>query len=51
MSYLYTILCVKEETIYVFPVVGNWPMYIVALAVGTVIGAVLLGVLKKPVEE
>ena len=35
MSYLYTILCVKEETIYVFPVVGNWPMYIVALAVGT----------------
>ena len=37
--------------IFVFPVVGNWPMYIVALAVGTVIGAVLLGVLKKPVEE
>ena len=37
--------------IFVFPVVGNWPMYIVALIVGTVVGTFLLGFLKKPVEE
>ena len=33
--------------IFVFPVVGNALMYLVALVVGTVISAVLLGVLKK----
>ncbi len=37
--------------IFVFPVVGNALMYVVALIVGTVVGAVLLGVLKKDVEE
>jgi PTS system fructose-specific IIC component len=37
--------------IFVFPVVGNWPMYIVALIVGTIVGTLLLGFLKKPVEE
>ncbi len=37
--------------IFVFPVVGNWPMYIVALIIGTVVGTFLLGFLKKPVEE
>ena len=35
--------------IFVFPVVGNAVMYLVALVVGTVISAVLLGVLKKKV--
>ena len=35
--------------IFVFPVVGNALMYLVALVVGTVISAVLLGVLKKKV--
>ena len=35
--------------IFVFPVVGNAIMYLVALVVGTVISAVLLGVLKKKV--
>ena len=35
--------------IFVFPVVGNTLMYLVALVVGTVISAVLLGVLKKKV--
>ena len=35
--------------IFVFPVVGNAMMYLVALVVGTVISAVLLGVLKKKV--
>ena len=33
--------------IFVFPVVGNAVMYLAALVVGTVISAVLLGVLKK----
>ena len=37
--------------IFVFPVVGNALMYVVALVAGTVLGAVLLGVLKKDVEE
>ena len=35
--------------IFVFPVVGNAVMYLVALVVGTVISAVLLGLLKKKV--
>ena len=35
--------------IFVFPVVGNAIMYLVALVVGTVISAVLLGLLKKRV--
>ncbi len=33
--------------IFVFPVVGNTAMYLVSLAVGTAVGALLLGVLKK----
>lgn len=37
--------------IFVFPVVGNPPMYLVALAVGTVVGALMLGVLKKKIAE
>ncbi len=37
--------------IFVFPVVGNAVMYVVALVVGTVVGAVLLGLLKKDVAE
>ncbi len=37
--------------IFVFPVVGNAVMYIVALVAGTVLGAVLLGVFKKDVTE
>lgn len=36
--------------IFVFPVVGNAVMYLVALVAGTVISAVLLGLLKKKVE-
>ena len=35
--------------IFVFPVVGNAVMYLVSLIVGTVISAVLLGLLKKKV--
>lgn len=37
--------------IFVVPVVGNALMYLVALVVGTVVSAVLLGVLKKKVVE
>ena len=36
--------------IFVFPVVGNVAMYLVALLVGSVVSAGLLGVLKKNVE-
>ena len=37
--------------IFVFPVVGNPIMYVVALVAGTIVGAILLGILKKPVEN
>ena len=37
--------------IFVFPVVGNAPLYMVALVVGSVVGAVLLSLLKKTVRE
>lgn len=36
--------------IFVFPVVGNPLMYLAALAAGTLISAVLLGILKKDIE-
>lgn len=37
--------------IFVFPVVGNALLYVVALAAGSVVGALLLSLLKKPVQE
>ena len=37
--------------IFVFPVVGNVGMYLVALLVGSVVGCLMLGLLKKKVEE
>lgn len=37
--------------IFVFPVVGNAGFYLAALVIGTLVSAVLLGVLKKNVEE
>ncbi len=37
--------------IFVFPVVGNVLMYLVALVVGSVVGCVLLGILKKDAVE
>lgn len=36
--------------IFVFPVVGNAVMYLVALVIGTIVSAVLLGLLKKKVD-
>ena len=37
--------------IFVFPVVGNALMYLVSLVAGTIVAAVLLGILKKDVTE
>jgi PTS system fructose-specific IIC component len=36
--------------IFVFPVVGHWPMYLLALLIGSVITMALLGILKKPLS-
>lgn len=33
--------------IFVIPVIGNWPMYLVSLVVGSVVGMLLLALLKK----
>ena len=35
--------------IFVFPVVGNALMYLVALVAGTIVSALMLGLLKKKV--
>ena len=37
--------------IFVFPVVGNVAMYLVALLVGSVVGCLMLGLLKKKAED
>ena len=37
--------------IFVFPVVGNVAMYLVALLIGSVVGCILLGILKKDAVE
>ena len=37
--------------IFVFAVVGNWPFYLLALAVGSLVGMLLLGLLKKKVQK
>ena len=37
--------------IFVFPVVSNWPMYLVALAAGSIVGCLILAALKKPINK
>lgn len=37
--------------IFVFAVVGNWPMYLVSLAAGSVVTMFMLALLKKPINE
>ncbi len=37
--------------IFVVPVVENWPMYLLAILIGSVISMFLLALLKKPVKE
>ena len=43
-------LSVPHGGIFVFFAVGNWPLYILAIAVGTVITGLLVGILKKKAE-
>ena len=37
--------------VFVFAVMGNWPMYIVSLVAGSIVGMLMLGLLKKRVTE
>lgn len=37
--------------VFVFAVVGHWPLYILSLAVGSVVGMLMLGLLKKNVNK
>lgn len=37
--------------IFVFAVVGNWPLYLLSLVIGSLIGMLLLAVLKKDVVK
>ena len=37
--------------IFVFPVVGNVPGYLIALVAGSVVGMALLAILKRPIKE
>ena len=37
--------------IFVLPTIGNWLMYFVALAIGSVVGMLMLAVLKKPAKK
>lgn len=37
--------------LFVFAVVGHWPMYLLSLAIGSVITMLLIALLKKPVNE
>ncbi|RDU25138.1 PTS fructose transporter subunit IIABC [Anaerosacchariphilus polymeriproducens] len=37
--------------IFVFPLVGNALMYIVSLLIGTAVAGVLMGLIKKPIEQ
>jgi PTS system fructose-specific IIC component len=34
--------------IFVFAVVGNWPWYLLSLAVGSVVGMLMLAILRRP---
>ena len=37
--------------IFVLPTIGNWFMYFVALAIGSVVGMLMLAILKKPAQK
>ena len=37
--------------IFVFAVVGNWPFYLLSLLIGSTVGMLMLGILKKKVTE
>ena len=37
--------------IFVIPVIGNWLGFLISLLIGSVVGMIMLAVLKKPMEE
>lgn len=37
--------------IFVLPTIGNWPMYFLSIVIGSVVGAVILGLIKKEPES
>lgn len=37
--------------LFVVPVIGNWPLFLLAMLIGSVVGMLLLAILKKPIEE
>ncbi len=37
--------------IFVFAVVGNWPFYLLALAIGSVVSMLMLALLKRPLDR
>ncbi len=37
--------------LFVVPVIGNWPLFLLALLIGSVVGMLLLAILKKPIKE
>lgn len=43
-------LAVPHGGIFVFFAVGNWPLYILAILIGTVVSGLLVGSLKKKIE-
>ena len=44
-------LSVPHGGIFVFFAVENWPLYILAIAIGTVVTGLIIGTIKKKVEE
>ena len=37
--------------IFVIATIGNWPMYLASIAIGSIVGAVVLSFWKKPLEK
>ena len=37
--------------LFVVPVIGNWALFLLALAIGSVVGMFLLALLKKPIAK
>ena len=36
--------------IFVLPIIGNWPMYLVSIIIGSVVGCIILSFLKRPIK-
>lgn len=37
--------------IFVLPIIGNWPLFLLALAIGSVVGMALLALFKRPIRS